>query len=72
MNVHAMCMYRVVVYTFVHGFSTFVSVDNVYERVRYVYGICLSVYDHTRFLDTAQANAGARGMGLKFTLEELT
>ena len=67
-----MCMYRVAVYTFVHGISSYIPVEKVYERVRHVYGMCHSVHDHTRFLETAQTNAGARGSGLKFFLEELS
>jgi hypothetical protein len=55
-----MCMYRVAVYTFVHGFSTYIPIGDVYERVRYMYGACYDVHDHTRFLELAQVNAGTR------------
>jgi hypothetical protein len=67
-----MCMYHVLVYTFVHDFSTCDRIRIVYERVRYVYAIIHSVHDRTRFFEIAQANAGTRGLNLKCFLEELT
>jgi len=72
MNVHALCMLYVAVYTFVHAFSTFVQTCAVYERVRHVYGACYSVHDHTRLAEIAQANVGARGLSSWFFLEALT
>ena len=72
MNVHAMCMYRVTVYTFVHDFSTAAQVSLVYDRVRYVYYSCYSVHDHTRFPKLAQLCNGVHGVSAKFFLEGLT
>jgi len=72
MNVHALCMVCVAVYTFVHGFSTYIYFCYVYERTRTVYGMCYSVHDHTRFMGFVKIRLNGRGVGAAFFLGELT